>query len=76
MTVELERDDEPREVEIPPMLAQALAGDPAAAAAFDALSYTHGREYAECIAQAKKEQTRERRAAKAVDMLKAGKRHP
>ena len=76
VTVELERDDEPREVEIPPMLAQASAGDPAAAAAFDALSYTHRREYAEWIAQAKKEQTRERGAAKAVEMLKAGKRHP
>jgi Bacteriocin-protection, YdeI or OmpD-Associated/Domain of unknown function (DUF1905) len=76
VTVELERDDEPREVELLPVLEQALAGDPAAAAAFDALSYTHRREYAEWIAQAKKEETRERRAARAVEMLKAGNRHP
>jgi Bacteriocin-protection, YdeI or OmpD-Associated/Domain of unknown function (DUF1905) len=76
VTVELERDDEPREVELPPVLEQALAGDPAAAAAFQALSYTHRREYAEWIAQAKREETRERRAAKAVDMLKAARRHP
>jgi uncharacterized protein YdeI (YjbR/CyaY-like superfamily) len=52
------------------------AGRGPAAAAFDALSYTHRREYAEWIAQAKKEKTRERRAARAVEMLKAGDRHP
>jgi hypothetical protein len=76
VTVELERDDEPREVDGPPLLEQGLAGDPAAAAAFDALSYTHRREYAEWIAQAKKEETRKRRAGKALEMLKAGRRHP
>jgi hypothetical protein len=76
VTVELERDDEPREVEVPPVLEHALAGDPVAAAAFDALSYTHRREYAEWIAQAKRDETRERRATKAVGMLKAGTRHP
>ena len=75
VTVELERDDEPREVDVPPVLGEALAGDPAAAAVFEALSYTHRREYAEWIAQAKREGTRERRAAKALEMLKAGKRH-
>ena len=42
-----------------------MAGDRVAAAAFDALSYTHRREYAEWIAQ-----------AKAVGMLKAGRRLP
>ena len=76
VTVELENDDEPREVDVPPVLGEALAGDPAAATAFDALSYTHRREYAEWIAQAKREGTRERRAAKALEMLKAGTRHP
>jgi hypothetical protein len=76
VSVELERDDEPREVDAPPVLAHALAGDPAAAAAFDALSYTHRREYAEWIAQAKRDETRERRATKALEMLKAGTRHP
>jgi Bacteriocin-protection, YdeI or OmpD-Associated/Domain of unknown function (DUF1905) len=76
VTVELERDDEPREVELQPVLEQALAGDPAAAAAYDALSYTHRREYAEWTAQAKKEKTRERRAARAVEIFKAGDRHP
>jgi hypothetical protein len=55
VTVELERDDEPREVDAPPVLGQALAGDPAAAAAFDALYYTHRREYAAWVARAEKE---------------------
>jgi hypothetical protein len=76
VTVELERDDEPREVDVPPVLGEALGGDPAAATAFDVLSHTHRREYAEWIAQAKREGTRERRAAKALEMLKGGKRHP
>lgn len=76
VTVELERDDEPREVDVPPVLEQGLAGDAAAAAAFEALSYTHRREYAEWIAQAKKEETRKRRAGKSLEMLKAGTRHP
>jgi uncharacterized protein YdeI (YjbR/CyaY-like superfamily) len=76
VVVELERDDEPREVDVPPVLEHALAGDPLAAAAFDALSYTHRREFAEWIAQAKRNEARERRAAKAVEMLKAGRRLP
>ena len=74
--IELERDDEPREVDVPPLLKHALAGDPVAAAAFEALSYTARREYAEWVAQAKRDETRERRATKAVEMLKDGRRHP
>jgi hypothetical protein len=76
VTVELERDDEPRVAEVPPALAVALSGDPGAKAAFERLSYTHRREYAEWIAGAKRDDTRERRVAKAVEMLRAGQRHP
>jgi bifunctional DNA-binding transcriptional regulator/antitoxin component of YhaV-PrlF toxin-antitoxin module len=76
VTVELTRDDEPREVEVPRALAGALAGDPAAQAAFEDLSYTHRREYARWIAEAKRDETRKRRAARAVAMLRAGERHP
>lgn len=76
VTVELERDDEPREVDVPPALQHALAGDPAARSAFEDLSYTHRREYAQWIAEAKREETRERRVIKAVGMLRAGERHP
>jgi Bacteriocin-protection, YdeI or OmpD-Associated/Domain of unknown function (DUF1905) len=74
--VELERDDAPREVEPPPELASALASDPAAAGAYEALSFTHRREYAEWIADAKREETRTRRVAKALAMLRDGVKHP
>ena len=39
--VEIERDDAPREVEIPGTLAAALAADPEAKGAFDGLALTH-----------------------------------
>src|SRR5207247_1994502 len=44
--VEIERDEEPREVEVPPELAAALRGDAQATEAFNELSYTHRRHYA------------------------------
>ena len=49
LSIELELDDEPRAVEVPPELQAALAGDAEARAAFDALSFTHRREYAEWV---------------------------
>jgi hypothetical protein len=54
VVVELEADEEPRTVEPPADLAAALAGDPAARANFASLSYTHQREYAEWVAEAKR----------------------
>jgi Bacteriocin-protection, YdeI or OmpD-Associated/Domain of unknown function (DUF1905) len=73
--VELEHDDAPREVEVPPELAAVLDAD-GLRETYDALAFTHRREYAEWIAGAKQAQTRERRAAKAAEMLRAGIRHP
>jgi hypothetical protein len=67
--VVLERDDAPREVDVPPELAAALC-DPALRAAYDALAFTHRREYAEWVAEAKRPDTRARRAAKAADMVR------
>jgi Bacteriocin-protection, YdeI or OmpD-Associated/Domain of unknown function (DUF1905) len=72
--VVLDRDDAPREVEIPTELLVAFERDTAARAAFDKLAFTHRREYARWIAEAKKQETRERRVAKALEMLKAGER--
>ena len=74
--VEVELDEAPREVEVPPELATALAGDEAAAGAFAALSYTHRREYARWIAEAKRAETRARRVAQAVELLRAGVKTP
>ena len=71
--VELELDAAPREVEVPAALAAALEGDPAARAAFEALAYTHRKEYAAWVQEAKREDTRQRRVAQALEMLRAGK---
>ncbi len=74
--VVLDRDDDPREVEVPPTLRAALEADETARAAFDALSFTHRREYARWIAEAKREATREQRVARAIEMLNAGTKTP
>jgi hypothetical protein len=76
VSVEIERDDAPREVELPAELAAALASDSVAAGTYESLSFTHRREYAEWIADAKKEETRTRRVAKALEMLRDGVKHP
>jgi hypothetical protein len=71
--VKLELDNAPREVEVPGALEDALASDPSARSAFDALAYTHRKEYARWIEEAKRDDTRERRVAQAVQMLREGK---
>jgi hypothetical protein len=73
---EVAADDRSREVEVPEELAVALHGDVGAREAFNTLSYTHRREYARWIAEAKREDTRERRVARAVELLRAGVRTP
>jgi bifunctional DNA-binding transcriptional regulator/antitoxin component of YhaV-PrlF toxin-antitoxin module len=70
VTVEL--DEEPRTVELPLALQQALDGDQRARAAFDDLSYSHRREFAEWIAEAKRDDTRERRVAQTLERLREG----
>ena len=74
VTVELDRD--PRAVDVPPALTAVLDKDSEAKAAFDGLSYTHRSEYARWIAEAKRDETRERRVEQAVAMLRDGVRHP
>ena len=74
--VVIERDDEPREVEVPPALQARLDADEIARAAFEKLSFTHRREYANWIAEAKKEDTRDRRAGRAIEMLREGVKTP
>ena len=70
---DLARDERSRSahVEIPAELLAVLASDPAAKAAFDALAPSHRREYAEHVAEAKRPGTRERRAAQAIERLRA-----
>ena len=66
--VDLERDDEPRVVSLPGVLAAALEAAPDARAAFERLSYTHRREYVRWIEEAKRDETRRRRAERAVEL--------
>jgi hypothetical protein len=75
-TVEMELDDAPREVEVPRALAAALAAAPDARETFDGLSYTHRKEYARWIAEAKREETKRTRVEKAVAMLRDGVKTP
>jgi uncharacterized protein YdeI (YjbR/CyaY-like superfamily) len=71
--VTIELDEAPREVEVPADLAAALAADPQAAASFEQMAFTHRKEYARWVAEAKRDETRQRRVAQAVEMIKAGK---
>jgi hypothetical protein len=74
--VDLERDDTPREVEVPEDLAQALSRDAVAREVYEALSFTHRNEYARWVAEAKRPETRERRVRQSLEMLRAGVKTP
>jgi hypothetical protein len=69
INVTVERDDEPRTVELPDTLRAALEADTEAAQAFQALSYTRRKEYAAWVAQAKTEATTQRRLEKMLAEL-------
>jgi uncharacterized protein YdeI (YjbR/CyaY-like superfamily) len=71
--VVLELDAAPREVEVPEALAAALAEDPEAQAGFDAMAFTHRKEYARWVGEAKREETRQRRVEQALEMIRSGK---
>jgi uncharacterized protein YdeI (YjbR/CyaY-like superfamily) len=51
------------------LLSNLLQANPSASAAFDALRYSHRREHARYVAEAKKPETRERRARRTVETL-------
>ena len=66
----MERDDR-RNLEVPVELQVALAAHPELARAFPDFSYAHRREYIRWIAEAKRPETREKRALEAVAMILA-----
>lgn len=72
--ITVEPDTEPRVIEIPKDLSKELKKDKEAKAFFDKLSYTHQREYVTWITEAKKEETRQSRIVKTMEMLKKGKK--
>lgn len=67
--VTIEPDEQPRVVDVPRELSAALAAAPAALRAYEALSFTHRKEYADWVAGGKKAQTRDDRAAATVRKL-------
>jgi hypothetical protein len=71
--VEIALDDGERTVEVPSDLADALAADPEVRRAFDALSFTHRKEFVRWVTEAKKEATRAERVSGTVDMVRQGR---
>jgi Bacteriocin-protection, YdeI or OmpD-Associated/Domain of unknown function (DUF1905) len=71
--VDVELDSEPREVSVPADFAEALDRDPEAKQYFGGLSYSHKLRHVLAIEAAKAAETRQRRIAKAVSMLREGR---
>ena len=69
ITMTVEFDEVPRVAEVPAELGAALASNPDAALAFESLSFSHSREYADWVGEAKRPATRERRASQAVERI-------
>jgi hypothetical protein len=67
-------DTKPREVVEPADFKEAIDGDTEARRQFDAMSYSHRREYVQWIEEAKREETRQRRLQQALEMIRDGKR--
>lgn len=73
LDLELELDTAKREIEVPEDLAAELAADPDAKAFWDGMSYSNQRWHAEQITGAKQAETRARRVAKSLAMLREGR---
>ena len=71
--VEIELDTAPREVAVPPDFARALKRDQAAKRAFDGLSYSNKQWHVMSIEGAKTLETRQRRIAKSIGLLREGR---
>jgi Flp pilus assembly protein CpaB len=70
--VVMERDEEERTVEAPAELKKELAKSKKAQERWDGLAFTHKKEMANSISGAKQEETRKRRLAKVMGILKTG----
>ena len=64
----------PRPIVVPPALAKALKGDAKANAFWASLAPSHRREYATWVAEAKRDETRERRLVATMTALRTGKK--
>jgi hypothetical protein len=71
--VDIELDTAPREITVPADLAAALDAEPAAKRTFDALSYSNKSWHALQVTGAKTDETRSRRIAKSIEVLREGR---
>ena len=71
--VDIELDTEPREVIVPPDLREALDRDADARRFFDGLSFSNKQQLVLSIEEARTAETRQRRIAKTVGMLREGR---
>lgn len=76
VTIHMRLDDAPREAEAPPELAALLKKDAPARAAWEKLAYSHKKEYAQWITEAKREETKTKRLQQALVMLREGSKGP
>ncbi|MBV8326984.1 YdeI/OmpD-associated family protein [Chryseobacterium sp.] len=74
VSVSLIEDKEERLIEIAEDIALVFTQNPAVKIRFDAMSYTHRKEYIRWIEEAKKPETRENRKTKMVRMILDGKK--
>ncbi len=74
VTVEMEEDLELRQVDLPQDFLAALQANPAEYDFYKQLSYSHQREYVLWINEAKRDQTRQERIRRSIEMLKQKKR--
>jgi hypothetical protein len=74
VSVVMELDTAPRVVEVPPVLKKALAKSKTAQANWKKYSFSNQKEMALAISGAKQEETRKRRLARIVDIVKSGKK--
>ena len=73
VTVVMELDTDERKVELPAYLRKIIARDPRTKEAWDQLSFTHQKEHVRAIEDAKRPETREKRIAAMIDMLRQKK---
>lgn len=74
--VTVQRDTEERVVELPAELAELFVQNPEAKARYEALSYTHRKEYVQWVNEARRPETRHARLTKTIEMLLKDKKHP
>lgn len=76
ITVSIKEDLEPRVVDLPSDLKILLEQNSIAWEVYNKLSYTHKKEYVRWVTEAKKQETRENRLQKTIELLEKGIKTP